>query len=125
MNQTVEVYKANIPLQKGETIQLYLDKLLGAVQQKFGVPRTNEKPGVYTYMRAVFANRLIMEKDVEGPGRGMKLWAVEYSRQDSGDFKFGAPTEVKEQLNFVPVSKALEPEKVELLEQNFWKGLPF
>lgn len=117
MNETVEVYKADLPLQKGETIQLYLDKLRGAVQQKFGVPRTDD-----AYMRAVFADRLVMEKVVEGPGRGMKLWAVEYSRQDSGDFKFGAPTEVKEQLNFVPVSKALEPEKVEL---NFWKGLPF
>jgi len=121
-NRIVEVYKADISLQEGETLQLFLEKLRGSVQKKFGIPRTEKKPGIYAYTRAVFADRIVFEKDEEGPSRGMKLWSVDYSRADNGDFKFGTPSEVKEQVNFVPVSKSVEqPERIEF--ESVWKGL--
>jgi len=121
MKNTVEVYKADIPLQEGETMQLFLEKLRGSVQKKFGVPRTEKKAGIYAYMRAVFADRIVMEKDVEGPGRELKLWSVDYKRAENGEFSFGTPSEVKEQVNFVPVSKSVEqPERIEL---DVWKDL--
>ena len=121
-NRIVEVYKADIPLQEGETIGLYLEKLRGSVQKKFGVPRTEKKPGIYAYTRAVFADRIVFEKDEEGPSRGMKLWSADYKRGDNGEFSFGTPAEVKEQVDFVPVSKSVEqPERIEF--ESVWKGL--
>jgi len=118
---TVEVYKADIPLQEGETVQLFLEKLRGSVQKQFGTPRTEKKAGIYAYMRAVFADRIVMEKDVEGPGRELKLWSVDYKRGENGEFSFGTPSEVRQQVNFVPVSKSVEqPERIEL---DVWKDL--
>ena len=119
MSRAVEVYKADIPLQDGETINLFMEKLRNSVQAKFGTPRTEKKAGIYAYLRAVFADRIVMEKDVEGPGRELKLWSVDYKRGDDGEFSFGTPAEVKEQVDFVPVSKE-QPERV---ETDLWKGL--
>lgn len=118
----VEVYKADIPLQDGESVQVFERKLRDTVQKKFGLPRSEKKAGIYAYVRAVFSDRLVMEKDVEGPGRELKLWSVDYKRADNGEFSFGTPSEVKEQVNFVPVSKSVEqPERIEI--ENVWKDL--
>lgn len=123
--RTVDVYKADLPLREGESINMFLDNLRGAIQAKFGKPRVGNKPGTYAFLRAAFAKRLVMEQDAEGPdARKRTLLAVEYSRKDNGDFEFGTPSEVREQVEFVSVSKANDsgPEKFEIGD-DFWKGL--
>lgn len=119
----VEVYKANIPTREGESIQQFTETLRRAVQEKFGKPRTKDKPGVWIYTPAMYSDHLIFERDEEGPPRSMKTWKVTYTRKENGDFQFGTPEEVRKQVAFVPVSKSMEePEKVSF--ESVWKGLP-
>lgn len=124
--QIVEIHKANVALLDGESLDQFSQILRGALQKKFGKPRSNNKPGIYVWPRAIFSDRAIIEKDEEGPGMTRGLWSVTYTRKDDGEFELGEPTKVREQLNFVPVSKAADDVvKLELkVDKAFWGGLP-
>lgn len=124
MKKTVKIQKADIPLLDGESIQMFERKLRDEMQKKFGKKATaTNKVSTYVWPRAVFADRVIMEKEI--PGGPYELQLVTFKRADNGGFEFGEPVPVREQVNFVPVGKSVdgEPEMEEMEVDDIWSGL--
>lgn len=124
--RTVRIQKADIALLDGETLDNFSQNLRMALQKSFGKPRKGNTPGIYVWARAIFSDRAVFEKDEEGPQREIGTWSVAYKRQGDGAFEFEQPVRVREQINYVPVTKSDDgPEMVEIdLEKKFWDGLP-
>jgi len=130
--RTVEVHKADIPLLDGETIQMYERKLRADLQKRFGKkPTKKSEASVYVWPRAVFADRVVIDKDELGIGDSSeRLFSVAYTRKDDGAFDFGELVAVREQVSFVPMAKSEGGEggaadEVETVKvDGLWDNLP-
>lgn len=129
MKKTVEIHKADISLLDGESLDQFQRSLRDSLVKKFGKRPTtgNMAKAIEVWPREVFSERVVFEKWTPGES-GEKLFVATYKRDGAnGEFSFEEPVPVREQRNYVPVSKAKE-DPVEVIEvdttKGLWDGLP-
>jgi hypothetical protein len=120
MQHEVVVHKARIPLAKGESLQMYTQRLNEAVR-KYAITKLNIQKGG-AYMIEAFDDSLIMDvykRPLTDDGTSeYKYYSVEYSRTEKGDFTFSSFQEVERVTSFKPkaplaITKTKTPSLVE------------
>lgn len=110
MKRQVLVSKAAFNLRKGETAEMFLQRLGEALRGRFEVCGTREKDykdDVWVDTRAVLPEKVIFRRTAYEDGkRKRRLLSSEYSRDDAtAKFAFSEPVEVMEEKEFVPIQK--------------------
>jgi hypothetical protein len=133
MTRTIEIHKAQIALMDGESLDQFSRALRDSLTKKFakrpkaGASMAERAKSVEVWPREVFSERVVFEKWTPGEP-GDRLFVATYKRDAStGEFTFEEPVPVREQRQYVPITKAAE-DTVETLQlgvdKSFWSGLP-